>query len=174
MTRTVLALSGSISFAVSLLACGSGDGNSSNDDSQRAMDGVTASDASACNTQGDASCAPIAPVCDNDARPCGDCVDDGDCVMAGASHCSPTLLVCVQCVGAGDCGGDTPFCHGGINRCVQCLTHGDCTDPATPHCANLTCMGCQSDEACADREGTPVCDTGRDSATRGMCIPEPG
>lgn len=53
------------------------------------------------------------------------CEVDTECTEAPKFRCSPTLLVCVECLTSGDCGPVAPACKD-ASVCVECVVPADC------------------------------------------------
>jgi hypothetical protein len=135
-------------------------------------------DAGPCGTD----CPNTAPVCDEEASVCVQCLENEHCAaLSGTPVCDAAERECVQCLGEGDCGGDTPacldqecvectesthcsgdtpVCDTGGHTCVQCMADGDCGDPLNARCDDHVCKPCTMNEQCGHIEDKQVCDKG--------------
>lgn len=119
-----------------------------------------------CQNAGD--CGEGAQYCiDNRCALCEPTTSDGCgqeakvCVNI-APEPAPPSYECRECSESAPC--ESGYCHS--FDCVSCIDSSQCTEPAAPECTSeFTCDRCTSDDACAARPGTPLCDI-----ASGRCI----
>lgn len=90
-----------------------------------------------CGGDTGGTCTTELPVCDGARGACA-CTEESCERISDRPRCSPTLRLCVECLGAFDCDGDEPYCLDGA--CVRCTTDAHCApkrcDPVRHQCAD--------------------------------------
>lgn len=130
----------------------------------------------------DPACSGDTPVCDEAAKECVGCLNDGDC-DGNTPLCDTDLNACVACLGNSDCSSDIPVCEAG--ECGKCTTNEDCAGRADAMIceeASGACVECTpstddrtaTDDACGNGVCNPAINTCDDSLTQGtkdLCQP---
>lgn len=148
-----------LSLLVLLSACGS---DAEDDLSAPAGGGSGGGSSAACEK--DADCPAAAPVCDELAGKCVQCLFSTQC--APDERCTDQVCEAVfPCASSLDCVSHAPttICEPATSTCVQCVEPADC--PSTADCIDNVCEPYQPCDTSLDCTTPQVCDP-----ARGKCV----